>query len=419
MYAQLRQGLPAAPLGLGDLRARLLGRGVSRNVVGLGFTSLLTDISSEMVSTVLPMYVLLFLRLSPLQFGALDGVYQGGAAMLRLLGGLAADRSQRYKEVAGLGYALSAVSKLGLLGGALGGPPVLAGSLFVDRTGKALRTAPRDALISLSSPSSELGLAFAVHRALDTCGALLGPLMAFALLALVPDGYDVVFVTSLCFAVLGLGVLGLFVSNRAMPSRRSSPAGRPGELGTLWRDRQLRRLAAAAAVLGLTTISDAFVYLTLQHRLSFPASFIPLLFVATSLVYLVLAVPAGRLADRVGRGRVFLAGYGLMLGVYTVLLMPSLGSLELGLAILLLGGYYAATDGVLMAMASSLLPASVRTTGLAAVSAANGAGALAASLAFGGLWTCWGPGPAVAAFAAGLVAATFIASRAISWHWRA
>src|SRR5918911_2663138 len=199
MYVQLRSGLPsaasaptttpaaasAATAGAGGagLGQRVLGGSVSQNVVSLGLTSLFTDISSEMVSTVLPLYLVFFLRFTPLQFGMLDGLYQGGAALIRLVGGLAADRSQRYKEVAGLGYGLSALSKVGLLLGAAGGPGLLAGALFVDRTGKGIRTAPRDALISLSSRPEQLGTSFAVHRALDTCGAMLGPLVAFGLLA--------------------------------------------------------------------------------------------------------------------------------------------------------------------------------------------------------------------------------------------
>src|SRR6266851_8853118 len=220
MYAQLRQGLPGVTLpavarvGFGWPR-------VSRNVVNLGLTSLFTDISSEMVSTVLPLYLVFFLKFTPIQFGMLDGLYQGGAALIRLVGGVAADRSQRYKEVAALGYALSALSRIGLLAGAAGGPGLLAATLFVDRTGKGIRTAPRDALISLSSQPQNLGVSFAVHRALDTCGAMIGPLVGFALLALIPNGFDVIFVASLCVALVGLGVLVLFVENRSPTAARA------------------------------------------------------------------------------------------------------------------------------------------------------------------------------------------------------
>src|SRR5918911_2581578 len=214
VYAQLRESFSgmSAPSS-GSLSRRLLGRGVNRNVLHLGLTSLFTDISSEMVSTILPLYLMFYLRLSPLEYGFVDGLYQGASAIVRVFGGYAADRWQRYKEVAGLGYALSAVCKLGMLAV---GPAwtVLAAIVLVDRTGKGIRTAPRDALISLSTDRRSLGLAFGVHRALDTCGAMLGPLIAFAVLTVLPNAFDLVFIASFCAAVLGVGVLGLFVENR-------------------------------------------------------------------------------------------------------------------------------------------------------------------------------------------------------------
>src|SRR6266851_6173866 len=156
VYAQLREsfsGLPT-PAG-GSLSRRLFGGGVSRNVVNLGLTSLFTDISSEMISTILPLYLVFYLRLSPLEYGFVDGLYQGASAPVRVFSGYAADRWQRYKEVAALGYALSAVSKLAMLAV---GPAwtALAAIVLIDRTGKGIRTAPRDALISLSSKREAL-----------------------------------------------------------------------------------------------------------------------------------------------------------------------------------------------------------------------------------------------------------------------
>ena len=198
--AQALVGRDAAPLG------------VSSTVLFLGLTSLFTDVSSEMVSTILPMYLVLSLQLSPLQFGLVDGLYQGVAALVRVCGGFAADRWHRHREVAGVGYGLSAICKLGLL--AVGGAwMAFAAVIVADRIGKGIRTAPRDAMISLSTPRSELATAFGVHRALDTAGAMLGPLVAFGLLAAVPGGFDVIFVTSFCVALVGLGVLVLFVQS--------------------------------------------------------------------------------------------------------------------------------------------------------------------------------------------------------------
>src|SRR5262245_34196070 len=211
MYGLLRESLQAVE-GSGD-RLRLGLRGVGRAVIFLGLTSLFTDISSEMVNTVLPVYLLFQLQASPLQFGVIDGLYQGASAPLRVVAGLAADRLNRLKEVAFFGYAVSAASRIALpaAGSALG---VVGGVILVDRLGKGVRTAPRDALISLNAQPERLGLAFGVHRALDTVGALLGPLLAFAVLAAAPGAYDAVFVVSFCFAIVGLGVIGLLVESR-------------------------------------------------------------------------------------------------------------------------------------------------------------------------------------------------------------
>ena len=187
---------------------------------------------------------------------------------------------------------------------------------------------PRDALITLSSPRSHLGEAFGVHRALDTAGALLGPIVAFVLLAAVPGRYDAVFLTSFCAAVLGLSRPGPL---RPEPCRRTatSPARRArvslrSAMGLL-RQPGFRALVLAGTALALVTIGDAFVYLVLQRRSELDARFFPLLYVGTAFVFLTLAIPAGRLADRYGRQRMFLAGYVLLLAAYLVLLLPAPG----------------------------------------------------------------------------------------------
>jgi MFS family permease len=411
VYAQLRESLSGVPTAeRRGLWRRVLGEGVGRNVINLGLTSLFTDISSEMVSTILPLYLMFYLRLSPLEYGFVDGLYQGASAIVRVFGGYAADRWQRYKEVAGIGYALSAVCKLGMLAV---GPAwtALAAIVLVDRTGKGIRTAPRDALISLSTDARYLGVAFGVHRALDTCGAMLGPLIAFAVLSVLPNAFDLIFIASFCAAVVGVGVLGLFVENRAprpSPSRARPIAWR--EAFALLRRPGFRGLVVAGSLLAVATMSDGFVYLVLQRRLTFTASFIPLLYVITALFYLLLAVPAGRLADRLGRARVFIGGYVLLLLVYVGLLLPTVGPLELLLALLLFGAYYAATDGVLMALASEVLTGELRTSGMALLTTATGLARLLASLAFGAIWTWWGAEAAATTFLIVLIAALLGAS---------
>jgi MFS family permease len=387
---------------------------VSRNVVLLGLTSLFTDLSSEMVATILPLYLVFGLGMSPVQFGIVDGLYQGVAAFVRVASGVVADRWRRYKEVAALGYGLSAVCKLGFLaaGGAM---TALTSVVVLERTGKGIRTAPRDALISLSSAKDRLATAFGVHRALDTAGAMLGPLAAFGLLALAPGSYDAVFVVSFCVALIGLAILVLFVRNHS-PSRETDE-GRRASLRTAVRllgFRRFRLLVLVGAALALFTMSDGFIYLAVQRQLDFDARFLPLLYMATALVYMVLAIPIGRLADRVGRVRVFLAGYLLLLLVYLSLLVPPLGVSSLVVYVLLFGAYYAASEGVLMALASSVLPEAHRGSGLALLVTGTSLARLVAAIAFGGLWTWMGVNAAILVFALGLALALPLAGVAVA-----
>lgn len=390
----------APPVGVATVPWRIRDRPrIPANVWFLGFTSLLTDISSEMVASVLPIYLLVQLGLSPLVFGALDGLSHGITALSRWVGGVLADRLRRYKEVAAVGYGLSAMCRLALL--AAGGQvPALAAVVAADRVGKGIRTSPRDALISLSAPAEGLGSAFGVHRALDAAGAMLGPLVAFAVLAVAQARFDVVFVTAFSIAVVGLGVLVFFVS----PVPASGQTGddlRPSLRAavSLFRLSDVRSTAALVSVLGLFTISDGFVYLALREEVAFAPSLFPLLFVGTSVSYMALAVPAGRLADRFGRLPVFLAGHLVLALTYAVLVNTPSSVLGAVVIVALLGAYYAATDGVVAALASGFLPAAVRGSGLAFIGTAHSLGRLCASVLFGWFWTQFGREAALGGFA--------------------
>ncbi|MET9962219.1 MFS transporter [Streptomyces sp. NPDC006326] len=411
----------SAPGGPGGARERAPGRGprVAAAVLALGTVSLITDVSSEMVTAVLPLYLVAGLGLSPLGFGALDGVYNGVGALVQLAGGHLADRVRNHKLVAGLGYGLSALCKpLLLLAHGLG---PLGAVLALERTGKGLRTAPRDALISLSTPAALQGRAFGVHRAMDTTGALLGPLAAFLILGLTLDGYDAVFGVSACVAVLGVVVLVLFVPSGAQPGPGLAGAGAPAEPGgvdlrealALLRLPRLRALAGCAALLGLTTVSDSFLYLLLQDRAGVGERWFPLLPLGTAAVFLLLAVPAGALADRIGRRSVFLGGHALLLAGYGLLLWaPGLPALPY-VVLALHGLFYAATDGVLPAAVGATVPARLRATGLALVGTGQALARFGCSLAFGAVWTLWGAGPALASAAAGLCCCAVVAGRVL------
>src|ERR671930_1835542 len=189
---------------------RLLSRApssprVARTVVLLGLTSLVTDISAEMVAAVLPLYLVYVGGFTPLAYGLIDGVYQGATAFVGLASGFVGDRFRRHKDVAASGYGLSAVSKLLLatVGTALSS---IGAVVLLDRIGKGIRTAPRDTMISLATPEDQLGTAFGVHRALDTTGAVLGPILAFAMLAIAPLAFHSLFMVSFCIALVGVGI---------------------------------------------------------------------------------------------------------------------------------------------------------------------------------------------------------------------
>ena len=398
------------PRELLRLRGRRVGPKVARNVLLLGLVSLFTDVSSEIVTTILPLYLVYTLGFSPLQFGIVDGLQQGAAALVRVAGGFAADRTRRHKEVAIIGYGLSAFARLGLL--ATNSLQALSAIVFLDRTGKGIRTAPRDALISLSSDRDALGTAFGVHRALDTAGAMIGPLLAFGLLWLNPGEFDPIFVASFCFGLIGLALLVLFVENRPVPVADAAHVSLRAAFKLLGRPR-FATLALVGGALAVFTISDGFLFLALQRHLDFQQRLLPILFVGTAGVFMLLAIPVGRLADRVGRGRVFLAGYVPLVAAYLLLLVPGFGSLEIALFLLLLGAYYAATDGVLMALASTTLPAALRGSGLALLVTATSLGRLLASIVFGTIWTWQNVDTAIAAFAIGLLVAMAVAATAL------
>ncbi|MDT7800251.1 MAG: hypothetical protein QOI78_3684 [Actinomycetota bacterium] len=379
---------------------------VSANVVALGMVSLVTDVSSEMVTAVLPLYLVLGLGLNPLQFGLLDGLYAGATALVRVLGGHLADRWRRLKAVAGFGYGLSAVCKLGLV--AAGSSVAAIGVvLAADRTGKGVRTAPRDALISLSSEPGTLGRSFGVHRALDTVGAFLGPLVAMAVLALSLGSYPSVFFTSFCVAAIAMLLLALFVRDRPGTVDRAAVSLRAA--AGLLRDAGFRRVTLWAALLGLVTVGDSFVYLMLQRRWEIAATYFPLLPLGTAGVYLLLAVPLGRLADRIGRWPVFLGGHAALCLALVLLCGPAAPVLAVA-ALGLHGLFYAATDGVLTAAAGPLIPRDLRATGMAVVQTGQAGARMVSSVLFGLAWTLWDLRPAVLVAAGCLVAVVLAAA---------
>ncbi|MCP2269526.1 Major Facilitator Superfamily protein [Actinokineospora diospyrosa] len=377
--------------------------GLPSTVLALGVVSLLTDISAEMVTAFLPMYLVYGLGAGYLQLGVVDGLYTGATALLRLAGGHFADRTGRPKAVALVGYGLSAVTKLGFpaAGATL---PLIGGLVALDRAGKGIRTGPRDAMITLASPPALLGRAFGVHRTLDTIGALLGPVVAFALIAAAAPGS--VFVVSFAFAVAGVIVLAVWVRD---PGERVERA--KVDFRVLLRP-EYRRVTVVATVLGFATVSDAFLLLAAQQRTGVDPKWLPLLPVGIAVTFLACALPVGRFADRVGRWRVFLGGHLVLLAVYALLLIGG-NWLVLIAALGLHGLFYAATDGVLMACVGPLLPAGQTASGLAVVQTAQALARTCAAVLFGVLAGFGGLGMSFVYFGLALAGAI-----AVAWRWR-
>jgi MFS family permease len=375
------------------------GRRVSSVVISLGIVSLLTDISSESVAAVLPLFLTGVLGLSTIAYGFIDGIYQGISAVVRIGGGWLADRTDRPKWVAFAGYGISALARVWLLFAS--GFASVVGVVTVDRLGKGIRTAPRDAMITAASDPAILGRSFGVHRMLDTIGAAVGPLLAFVILLLIPTGYSTVFVLSAACALLGLVVLGVLVPGRI---RRPGVSATDATTRTPFRWRalaepRLRRVLIVAGLFGLCTVGDGFIYLVLQANTEFAAVWFPLLYVGTNAAFLALAVPLGRLADRFGRSRVFVLGHLALLAAYLVALAPVAGVPQAVGCLLLLGAFYAATDGVLAALAAGVAREGGTASSLAAAQTVVALARFLASTAFGVLWFAWGAGTALVVFA--------------------
>ena len=374
---------------------------VSSVVISLGVVSMLTDISSESVAAILPLYVTGVLGLSTVAYGILDGLYQGVSAIVRIGGGWVADLGDQPKWVAFFGYALSAVARIGLLFAS--GFGALTAVLTADRLGKGIRTAPRDSLITAASQPQNLAASFGMHRALDNTGAAIGPLLAFIILSIIPNGFSTVFMVSVTFALVGVAVLGIIVPNRRSNTRVRSTEDmaqttdvaettvepRATRRHKRWRELNnpgLKRLLIVAGILGLLTIGDGFIYLVLQSRSSFAAQFFPLLYVGTNVAFLAFAVPIGRLADRFGRARTFVLGHGLLLAAYVSATLPITGAAITIACLILLGAYYAATDGILAVLATQFTTSETRAT---AIAAAQTVVAIARSISAAGFGILW------------------------------
>lgn len=395
-------GGPAQPRGPAFLR------GLGPNVVALGAVSLLTDIASEMIYPLLPLFLATVLAAGPATLGAVEGLAESTAALVKLAAGLRSDRVRRRKPLILLGYGLAACARpLVAIASSAG---MVAAIRFTDRVGKGLRGAPRDALITDSVPPSLRGRAFGLQRSMDHAGALVGPLVATALLAGAGLSLRAVFALALVPGLLGVALVAWKVREpgRARGEAPDSARRGSGALGAVPRG-PLRRYLFVLLLFTLGNSSDAFLLLRAAD-LGLPAAQLPLLWAFFHLVKMLGSLPAGALSDRLDRRRLIIAGWAVYALVYLGFARAD-AAWHAWALFAAYGLYYALTEGVEKALLADLAPAGARGGAFGWHAFSVGVGALPASLLFGALWQAAGP---VAAF--GLGAALAATSSLLLWR---
>ncbi|HSB81890.1 MAG TPA: MFS transporter [Candidatus Methylomirabilis sp.] len=375
---------------------RSLLAAIPPNVGALGVVSFLTDASTEMVYPLLPLFLTHTLSAGTAFVGLVEGVAETTASLLKLFAGWLSDRLRRRKALVVWGYGLSSLTRpLMALAAA---PGHVLGIRFLDRIGKGIRTSPRDALIADSTPASNRGVAFGFHRAMDHLGAVVGPLLAFALLPAVGGSYRAIF--WLASLPAALCVLVLVLSVREVPAQ--GPPARLPLLTLRPYDRRFRRFLLILALFTLGNSSDAFLLLRARDAGVTDAA-IPLLWAALHVVKSSTSVVGGILSDRIGRRSTIAAGWLVYASVYDGFALVARAQQIWGL-FLVYGLYFGLTEGVEKALVADLVPAELRASAFGVYHTAIGIVALPASLLTGWLWQGFGAGFAFgtgAALAAG------------------
>jgi MFS family permease len=357
-------------------------RDLPRNVYVLSAVSFFQDAASELVYPVLPLFVTMVLGAPPSALGAIEGVAEGTAAVGKAISGRLADRFARRPLIA-LGYAISSISKP--LIGLAGGWPLVLAARFTDRAGKGLRTSPRDALLAGEVDQTRRGRVFGFHRAADTAGAVVGPLLGLALYELLNHDLRALFFVAAIPAALSVALIWLVREDRSAPVPAPAPARAdilaepPAAL-----PRRYWRVVGFLALFGLVNFTDAFVILRASDLgLGFVA--IILVYTLYNLSYASLSFPAGALSDRIPRRIVFSVGMGLFAVAYLGLGLADSGG-WVWILLPVYGGYTALTDGVGKAWISDLLPPSRLGSGLGYFQAISGGCALLAGIWAGVFW---------------------------------
>jgi len=352
--------------------------GLSRPVWLLGWVSFFTDLASEMIYPLLPLFLTRVLGAGAMSLGVIEGAAEAANSILKIVSGRIADRTGHPRKLVLAGYGLSSVVRP-LIGCVTAWPQVLA-LRFTDRLGKGIRSSPRDALLARFAPEKRRGRVYGFHRSMDHAGAVAGPLVATAYLYFHREAYRSLFMWTLA---PGLIVILLLIR---LPDERTPVAAPPGSrIEPRHLPRQFYKAMAVITLFSLGNASDAFILLRLND-LGVAAVWIPLLWSALHVVKMISTGVGGALSDRVGRRAMIVLGYLWYAAMYAAFAWFS--TLPAVIATFLAYGlYFGLTEGVEKAWVADMAPAGARGTAFGIYNAALGAGGLAASLLFGAIWT--------------------------------
>jgi MFS family permease len=361
-------------------------RAIPGSIWALGFVSMFADISSEMIHSLLPMFLVTVLGASALAVGLIEGIAEATALITKVFSGTLSDYLGRRKFLTALGYGLAAFTKpLFALA-----PSVawIVTARFVDRVGKGIRGAPRDALVGDIAPPHLRGACYGLRQSLDTVGAFAGPLMATIFMVLTLNSFRTVFWIAVIPAFVALALM-IFVQE----PETVRPEGKPR---SPIRGADFRQLSAAywwfvliAAVLTLARFSEAFLVLRAQN-IGLPIALVPLVMVVMNVVYAVSAYPAGRLSDKMDRRLVLAAGF-MVLIVSDVVLALATGVWHVIAGVALWGLHMGLTQGLLATLVADTTPSPLRGTAFGMFNLASGIAMLIASFLAGWLWDQYGP----------------------------
>ncbi len=373
----------------------------------LGFVSMLMDISSEMIHSLLPLFMVTVLGASALTVGLIEGIAESTALIVKVFSGTLSDYLGKRKGLAVFGYALGALSKpLFAIAPTIG---IVLAARFIDRVGKGIRGAPRDALVADMTPAHSRGAAFGLRQSLDTVGAFLGPLIAVGLMLLWADDFRAIFWVAAIPGLLAVALLVFAVREPARPAggQRVNPIQRESlkRLGPVfW------RVAAIGTVFTLARFSEAFLVLRAQ-QIGIALAWVPLVMVAMNLVYALSAYPFGRLSDRMPHARLLAMGLVVLIASDLVLANSTQWPVLLA-GVALWGVHMGMTQGLLATMVADAAPADLRGTAFGLFNLVSGIAMLLASVIAGLLWDQLGASFTFYA-GAGFCA---IALAALAWH---